>query len=100
MAFLEVLAALAAAVAVCAAVIAIRALSRKRWARTAALVGALALAAGIALFVVFVGIALNHYDEQANPAWLDALADVALVLAAGGLLAIVSAAISSLKRGP
>jgi drug/metabolite transporter (DMT)-like permease len=97
-AFLEVLAALAAAVLVCAAVIVIRARSRRRWARTAALVGVLVLAAGIALFVVFAGIALNRYDEQANPAWLDALAYVALLLAAGGLAAILSAAIGSARR--
>ena len=98
MAFLEVLAALAAAVLVCAAVIVIRARSRRRWARTAALVGVLVLAAGIALFVVFAGIALNRYDEQANPAWLDAVGKVALLLAAGGLAAILSAAIGSARR--
>ena len=98
MAFLEVLAALAAAVLVCAAVIVIRAWSRRRWARTAALVGVLVLAAGIALFVVFAGIALNRYDEQANPAWLDAVGKVALLLAAGGLAAILSAAIGSARR--
>jgi NADH:ubiquinone oxidoreductase subunit 4 (subunit M) len=97
-AFLEVLAALAAAVLVCAAVIVIRARSRRRWARTAALVGVLVLAAGIALFVVFAGIALNRYDEQANPAWLDAVGKVALLLAAGGLAAILSAAIGSARR--
>ena len=98
MAFLEVLAALAAAVLVCAAVIVIRARGRRRWARTAALVGVLVLAAGIALFVVFAGIALNRYDEQANPAWLDAVGKVALLLAAGGLAAILSAAIGSARR--
>jgi NADH:ubiquinone oxidoreductase subunit 4 (subunit M) len=97
-AFLEVLAALAAAVLVCAAVIVIRVRSRRRWARTAALVGVLVLAAGIALFVVFAGIALNRYDEQANPAWLDAVGKVALLLAAGGLAAILSAAIGSARR--
>jgi len=97
-AFLGVLAALAAAVLVCAAVIVIWAWSRRRWARTAALVGVLVLAAGIALFVVFAGIALNRYDEQANPAWLDAVGKVALLLAAGGLAAILSAAIGSARR--
>ena len=98
MAFLEVLAALAAAVLVCAAVIVIRARSRRRGARTAALVGVLVLATGIALFLVFVGITLNRYDEQANPAWLDAVGKVALLLAAGGLAAILSAAIGSARR--
>jgi len=61
-------------------------------------VGVLVLAAGIALFVVFAGIALNRYDEQANPAWLDAVGKVALLLAAGGLAAILSAAIGSARR--
>ena len=98
MAFLTALGLLAAAVLICAAVIVIRARSRKRWARTAALAGVLSLAAGIALFVVFSGITLNYYDEQASPRWLDGLGIVAVVLGAGGLLAVVSAAVGGGRR--
>ena len=98
MAFLDVLAVLAAAVLICATVIVIRARSPRRWARAAALAGVLLLAAGIALFAAVVAIGLNSYDERPNPAWLDALGFVALALGAGGLVVVATAAVGGARR--
>jgi len=98
-ALLIALAVLAAVVVICATVILIWNLSPRRWARLAAVAGVSLLGAGITLYFVLSVIALNYYDESADrPSWLKALFVLALVVAAGGLLAIVSAAFGAVRR--
>jgi hypothetical protein len=61
-----------------------------------ALARLLTLVAGIALYVASAGIAITSYDEQPRPGWLNAL--VAVGLAAGGLLALVGAAVQASRE--
>jgi hypothetical protein len=96
--FLKVLALFAAVAIIVAAVIFVRALSPRRWPRIAAVAGLSSLVVAIALYVVLVLIALNYYDERSRLSWLTALAVSALVLAGGGLTAIVAAAFGAAKR--
>jgi hypothetical protein len=85
---------------ICASVILVWTLSPKRWPRIAAGAGLLSFAAGVALYLVVIFVALNYYDEQPDPTWLTALTVLAFVLAGGGLLAIVSAALGAARRVP
>jgi Na+/pantothenate symporter len=99
--FLIALAVLAVAAIICATVIFIWNVSPRRWARVAAVAGISSLAAGIVLYAVVAWIALNYYDEQSyTPSWLTALAILAVALAGGGLLAIVSATFGLWRRTP
>jgi uncharacterized membrane protein len=60
---------------------------------TTAVAGFTALLAGIGLYVVFIGIALNYYDERSGPWWLVSLWFLALALAIGGLITVLLAAL-------
>lgn len=55
--------------------------------------GIASLVAGIGLYVVSALVALNVYDEQPRPAWLNALALLAVALVVVGLLAMSSVAV-------
>ncbi len=89
---------LAAALVVGATVIVVWTSSPRRGPRVAAVAGANCLGVGLGLFVLYVFVTVNHYDEQARPGWLTALGILGSALAVGGLLAIVSAAIGAAGR--
>jgi hypothetical protein len=69
------------------------------WPRTAraAVAGVTSFLGGIGLFVVFALVALNYYDEQPRPWWLLSLFTIAVGLIAGGILAVLLAALASLR---
>jgi hypothetical protein len=92
------LALFAGAFVVCAAVIFVWARSPRRWPRVAAAAGVASLVTGIALYLVVVFVAIDYYDERSDPTWLTSLAVLALVLAGGGFIAIVSAAFGAARR--
>ena len=101
MALLIALALVAAVVVLYATVALVWSRSPRRWARVTAVVGGSFVAIGIALYFVLSLIGLTYYDEGVDdPSWFTALVVLALVLAAGGLLAIVSAAFGAARRTP
>jgi hypothetical protein len=98
---LIVLAVVAAIVVMYATVVLVWSRSPRRWARVAAVAGGSSVAVGIALYFVLSLIGLTYYDEGADdPSWFTALVVFALVLAGGGLLTIVSAALGAARRTP
>jgi hypothetical membrane protein len=100
MGLLTALALFAAGLIACAAVIVVWARSPRRWAKVAAVAGVVSLVAGIALYLVGVFVALNYYDERSDPTWLTGILVLAFVLAGGGLVAIVLAALVAARRAP
>jgi isoprenylcysteine carboxyl methyltransferase (ICMT) family protein YpbQ len=98
---LIILALLAAILVMYATVVLVWSRSRRRWPRVAAVAGGSSVVVGIALYFVMSLIGLSYYDEGADdPTWFTTLVVLALVLAGGGVLAIVSAALGAAWRTP
>lgn len=66
---------------------------------TQAVSGVACLFAGIVLYLAAAVIGLSHYDEPARPHpwWLTSIAVLAIVLALGGIVALVVAAIGAVR---
>jgi hypothetical protein len=60
--------------------------------------GIASLVAGIALYVASALVALNVYDGEPRPGWLNALALMAVALVVLGLLAMSSGAVRAFRE--
>jgi hypothetical protein len=60
--------------------------------------GIASLVAGIGLYVASALVALNYYDGEPRPGWLNALALVAVALVVVGLLVMSSGAVRAFRE--